>query len=155
MKTFRIENVRNGFVFGEYQAQTARQAIDIMAQDIGYADAEQVCMAFAIDAEALQASPIDTDGAAAAERVPLMIAAKRNHLANQVDPDDTLENWIALQFGWDAVEISDGGDVSYTLKSSGTERHPVTAAQFAEIMKLYHELEPWAPDRRAVVRRRQ
>jgi hypothetical protein len=155
MKTFRIENTRNGFVFGEYQAQTAQQAIDIMAQDVGYADAEQICTAFAIDADALQVTPIDIDGTGLPEKVSPMTAAKRNHLANQVDPDDTLENWIAMQFGWDAVEITDGGDVRYRLKPDRGEWHLVTAAQFAEIMKLYHELEPWAPDRRAIIRRRK
>jgi hypothetical protein len=155
MRTFRVENTQNGFVFGEYPAQTAQQAIELMAQDIGYTDAEQICRAFAIDAEALRASPIDTDGTTPAPKVPPMIAAKHHHLENQVDPDDTLENWIATRFGWDDVQITDGGDVRYVLAAGSRAWHPVTAAQFGEIMRLYHEIAPWAPDRRTASRQRQ
>jgi hypothetical protein len=38
MKTWRIENRTSGVVLGEYEGETAEDALDAMARDAGYAD---------------------------------------------------------------------------------------------------------------------
>lgn len=37
-KTFQIENTKTGVVLGQYDADTEAAALDLMAQDAGYAD---------------------------------------------------------------------------------------------------------------------
>lgn len=45
MKTFRIENTRSGLVLGDYVAADEDSALDVMAQDAGYANFAAACEA--------------------------------------------------------------------------------------------------------------
>ena len=38
MARFQISNQISGFILGEFDADTAEQALDVMAQDAGYRD---------------------------------------------------------------------------------------------------------------------
>lgn len=44
-KLFQIENTASGIVLGSYEAETAAAALDLMAQDAGYADYAEACEA--------------------------------------------------------------------------------------------------------------
>ena len=43
MALYRIENTRSGVVLGEYEGDTAENALDTMARDAGYADYAACC----------------------------------------------------------------------------------------------------------------
>lgn len=43
MALYRIENARSGVVLGEYDGDTAEEALNAMARDAGYADYAKSC----------------------------------------------------------------------------------------------------------------
>lgn len=42
MKKFQIENTKSGLLLGVYEADTKDEALDLLAQDAGYADYEEL-----------------------------------------------------------------------------------------------------------------
>lgn len=43
MQRFQIENTISGVILGEYFAETESEALDLLAQDAGYANHAQAC----------------------------------------------------------------------------------------------------------------
>ncbi|MDR3441220.1 hypothetical protein [Telmatospirillum sp.] len=137
MKTFRIDNMHTGATMGEYKAESEQQALDAMACDIGYEDYAQACEAVAVAPPDLRVIRIDCESVGIDDGVAGIIAAKREHEDNQIDPDDTFENWIATQFNWTDVEITRQGEVVYTALEDCSSRRVATAEQCSEILALY------------------
>lgn len=45
MNLYRITNAISGAYLGDYQARTAKEALDLFAQDVGYEDYRAACKA--------------------------------------------------------------------------------------------------------------
>ncbi|MTJ79796.1 MAG: hypothetical protein F8N37_02075 [Telmatospirillum sp.] len=138
MKTFRIENAASGSIVGEYKTESELQALNAMAQDIGYETHEQACEAVAVAPQDLRIVHIDCETTGLDEDIAAIVAAKRDREITQVDPDDLLENWIATHFDWADVEITRDGNVIYTPRADGAERRYASAEQISEILALYN-----------------